>query len=60
MKLEHLAPYLPYGLETNHGTLNGIRNYGGLCGTFKDGYGEKNISLNLIKPILRPISDPIS
>ena len=57
LELKHLAGYLPYGLVTNYGKLIGIRNWVGWCGTFKTDFGENNIPISVIKPILRPLSD---
>lgn len=63
MKLEHLAPYLPYGLKIECNTDEEIKKYGS--------YVSKIVSLHLngvddeygnnwgldVRPILRPLSD---
>lgn len=62
LELKHLAPYLPYGLNCKFNNseikeLIGIRNYVGWSGVFREKYGENNIPLISIKPILRQLSD---
>ena len=55
LSVEHLIPYLPFGLKTNYGELIGIRNWIGWCGTFKSENGENNIPIKCIKPIFRDL-----
>ena len=69
LELKHLAPYLPYGLKCEllnykcdyigekYGTINGFYYLGGeVHYTFKD-RSTAGKTRNLIKPILRPLSD---
>lgn len=63
LTLEHLAPYLPYGLKIQPPDRSTILELHGLCGDlmiFKDpeeSYGS--IIGGISKPILRPMSDLI-
>lgn len=63
LKLEHLAPYLPYDLKITHVgqpevmyTMNTIIN-SCFIGDHSNLDDEYNTKLYLIKPILRPLSD---
>jgi hypothetical protein len=51
LTLEHLAPYLPYGLKI----LNGWGDIKKLNYSYLD--DENNGFINHVKPILRPLSD---
>lgn len=57
MKLEHLAPYLPYGLKVQGQPTKEILELGGLDGNIALLVGRGRIDFFDIKPILRPLSD---
>lgn len=67
LTIEHLAPYLPYGLkmrfENSKGreiTLTGITNQGDFGNTITDGHGAMWLESCGFKPLLMPLSDLIN
>ena len=57
MKLEHLAPYLPYGLKVQGQPTKEIVELGGLDGDIALLVGRGRIDFFDIKPILHPLSE---
>ena len=62
LELRHLTAYLPYKLQIKLGDgrkmeVIAVRDWIGWCVTYKGDYGETNIGIKAVKPILRPLSD---